>query len=138
MYFYLKKFINLIDYKKIKFVIVGGLTFFVYYFLIYLMLEIFKIDHYLTISIAYFIAVCFHFFSNKLFTFEIYTSVTINEIARYVAFSLFSYILQLIFLRIFFEKFQLNIYFVIFLALLINIVLSFFTMKYWIFTRSLK
>ena len=72
-----------LDHRFVRFLAVGGLTAVLYLGVSHLVLNVLGLEYRLGISVAYFVAVAFHFFCNRRYTFAAHDDGLVRAAARY-------------------------------------------------------
>ncbi len=143
-YNYLKHLFGLFCYKKpnlgqlIKFCMVGGVGTIINLVILFLLVEFLNVWYLFSAIFAFIIAVTNNFILNKFWTFESYSkkkSVLTKQYTQFFIISLFALGVNLIFLYIFVEYFNLWYIFSQFLAILIALSINFIGNKIWIFRK---
>ena len=125
--------LNLFLTVFIKFIIVGGLTFLIYYFFLWIFFDFFGMTSWMCIAGAYFIAVTFHFLTNKNITFKSREFFSFRHLIRYAALSFFNYFVQLFAVQICTLYFDLNFYSSVLIGIILTMGLGYFFMRGWVF-----
>lgn len=125
---------NFLTYDFYKFLIIGLLTFGIYYFFLWVTFGNLKLQYILSVSISYLLAILFHFVTNKIFTFK-NNSKFGRQLFKYLFLAIINYFLQVVIIIGLCEFVNLNFYFSAFFASLITMVNGFLTMKLWVFRK---
>ncbi len=129
---YLKK--NFLTFDFYKFLIIGLLTFCIYYIFLWVTFENLKIHYILSVSFSYLFAVLFHFVTNKRITFKNSDNLG-KQVFKYLLLAFINYFLQVLVIIVLCEFLNFNFYLSAFFASLVTMVNGFLTMKFWIFRK---
>lgn len=82
------------------------------------------------------VLVIFNFFGNKIYTFQLFNSKKkLRLFIKYLVYVIFYYILTILIID-FLRKFNINFYFIMFLATIFLVFLNFLIQKFYIFNKS--
>ena len=118
--------------KFIKFLIIGAVTFAIYYLFLWIFYEEAELNYILAVGCSYSIAVSFHFASNKMLTFKNKTNIK-NQIWKYILLSIFNYLMQILIIKYLFEICSLNFYLSALCASIATMFSGYTIMKLWVF-----
>jgi putative flippase GtrA len=121
--------------KILRFAMIGGLTFFIYYIFLWVCVDVFLIHYWLGIAIAYSLAVLFHFFANRRVTFNASDGDFFKHTIRYIISCILNYIIQLVVIYLSHDYYGYNFYVGAILATCSTIVPGYLLMSFWVFKR---
>jgi len=124
--------------KELTYLIIGGLTFSVYYFFLWINFGLFALPYYFAVAISYLFCLAFHFYANKRITFNDQNNANFNQIYRYLLVASINYFIQICVIKLLVEIYKINFYVSAFLAVLATIFIGFFLLKSWVFKRRLN
>jgi putative flippase GtrA len=122
--------------RIVRFLLVGGLTFVVYYALLYILHTGAGMRYPLAIAISYSLAVALHFLINRRFTFAVRLGRTSQQLRRYGLTALINYCMQILIVRALFETIGFGFYWTATIAVATTTVTGFMLMDKWVFTRT--
>lgn len=122
-----------IFHQFVVFLGVGGATSILYFLLLYLFLYILKIQYLVGVSLAYFISIIFHYFTNRQVTFKATSESVKTQAKRYVLFAGFNYLITLGIVMTTVELFGASSFWAALLAVVITTGLGFLVGKQWVF-----
>ena len=117
------------------FILVGGLTAFLYIGLLAFFLELLAFDYRIGVSIAYLIAISFHFMMNRWATFRAHNENPTPQMIRYLMFAGFNYLLTLAVVWLFVEILRTAPYTGVAVAVIVTTGIGFVISKHWIFKK---
>ena len=120
----------------LTYLIVGGLTFLIYFGFIALTVEVLHLDYRVGVSIAYVFAVSFHFFANRMFTFRAADDRLIHQSIRYVGVLLVNYLITMAVVFFCVGRLGLSPYLSAAFAVVVTVGVGYFASKLWVFRRS--
>jgi putative flippase GtrA len=126
---------SLIQNKIFRFLFVGGITFLIYYFFIWLFFERLEIKYLYSISISYLIAVSLHFFLNRTLTFNSNKNNLKLHLIKYSMVSILNYLIQFFVIYIAYNFLSFNIYLSVLISIITTIVIGYLLMDIWVFKR---
>jgi len=127
---------KLLSREFLTYLIVGGLTFLIYFGFIALTVEMLQLDYRVGVSIAYVIAVSFHFFANRMFTFRAGSDQLIHQSVRYVGVLLVNYLITMVVVSFLVVRMGLSPYFGAAFAIVVTVGVGYFASKFWVFRKS--
>ena len=130
-----KKYLNLL--KKIKYLVVGLITLFIYYVLLYVLKDLIGFNYVVAILISYLFAVISHFLLNRKFTFKLKSKITSSQIFKYFLIALFNYIIQIITLFLLYDLLNFYFYFSWIIGILLTIVIGYTLIEKFIFKEPI-
>lgn len=119
--------------RFIKYLVVGSSTALIYFGLLAILLEKFKLGSTLSITGAYATSVTFHFFANRHLTFKSGSSSLVPQIIRYSVMVVSNYLITLLVIFLFVDRMHFNTYVGASIALATTIVVGFFVARLWVF-----
>lgn len=120
----------------VSFLFVGGVTAFLYFGLLALFLEVIKLEYRLGVSIAYALAVTFHFFSNRHFTFRSGKGRVLPQVARYLVVAAVNYLLTLAVVYLAVSVLHSNAYVGVALSIITTVAIGYLGSKLWVFRHG--
>jgi putative flippase GtrA len=117
------------------FLVVGGITAAIYYALIGIFWGLLGVHYLIAVSVAYVSAVTFHFLANRRVTFNASGNSARRQLPRYVALSVFNYLLALLVVDLAVRVAGLHVYVGTALAILATLVPGYVGMRRWVFAR---
>lgn len=138
MYKALSNYISTHRQQLFKFIIIGITTFIINFSLFHVFYGSFKLNLKLATSLAYFITVMSHFLLHRVITFEIKKNnqSLSKNIAKYFVMLAINYITTLLVMWITVNVAHLSAYFGVVFSTAATAVLSFLTMKYYVFMSN--
>ncbi len=118
------------------FVLAGTITTFVYLGLFTFLYQWVSLPATIAVPIAYFIAVTVHFYINSRYTFSSPDSPKLYTIMRYTLFSLAAFFAQSIFVYFLIWQLGFGVTQAVAVAAIAVPIVSFFTMKIWVFRKG--
>ena len=112
---------------------VGGVTALIYFGFIALSVEVFFLDYRVGVSIAYVLAVSFHFLANRKFTFRVAGNRLIHQSIRYLGVLLLNYFITLSVVSFFVGRLGFSTYLSAALSIMITVSVGYFASKFWVF-----
>jgi putative flippase GtrA len=134
-YFSSKLFLYFMELKFIIFLIIGIVTFAIYYLLLWIFYEEAKLYYMFAVGCSYLIAVSFHFISNKILTFKNKENIK-NQIWKYILLSIFNFFMQILIIKYLFEILSINFYLSALCGLIATMFSGFTIMKLSVFKES--
>jgi len=129
-------FRQLLSAKFLRFALVGGLTAVLYAGGISLFLGILGLDYRLGISLAYVVAVSFHFLCNRRFTFNAAKGGMPAQVAKYCCLLAVNYLIVLAVAVLCVDHLGISAYVASGLSLFGTTILAYLALNRWIFTSS--
>ena len=124
---------HLMTLAFLRFLIVGGSTAVIYFVLIYLTYSLGNINYNLSISIAYFSSVIFHFLANRRYTFDHHGHRLSKQVSRYISLLMLGYLTTLMIVNGAVRGLAFSPFCGALLAVGFNLVMNFFLMRFWVF-----
>jgi putative flippase GtrA len=122
--------------ESVRYVIVGGLSFLIYFGLLGLFFSLLHTRYPVAVSIAYAFAVALHFLANRTFTFDAAGAPVAAQFGRYAGMVLLNYGIQIFVLYVVYDLCGLNFYLGAVSGVLATLVTGFFLMRTWVFARE--
>jgi len=115
-----------------KFGLVGALTAIIYFLIMLLLNNIFRVYYIIALSIAYLISTTFHYYANKNFTFK-----SINggyfQVIKYLVMWIINYLITLLIVSYCVEKLNLMPFLGVCFSVLVTVGIGFTLSKLWVF-----
>jgi len=115
---------------------VGGATFIIYIASIALAVKIFNSDYRIGVSVAYLIAITFHFCANRMFTFRATNDNLVDQSIRYVVILILNYLITLIVVSFCVGSLGFSPYIGAVFAIVLTVGVGYFASKFWVFSES--
>jgi putative flippase GtrA len=128
-----KKFKQFEVIKILKYLVIGGITFVLYEFFLWIFFSRLGFTHLLSITISYFLAILFHFMANKKITFKVRNNTNQKEVIYYLLIAGVNYIIQLLINYTLINLFGLNIYVSALVGICCTVILGFLSLNFWVF-----
>jgi putative flippase GtrA len=119
-----------------RFLSVGLLTFFLYYFSFRFLYAFLGIDYIIALSISYLLAISFHFFINNIYTFSRQQSKIHISILKYVCMCIINYFITLIIVGITSKYFLLPPDIGLILSIFATLVSGYLLLRLWVFRNE--
>ncbi|MGO4567297.1 GtrA family protein [Rhizobium sp. 2YAF20] len=116
-----------------KYLGVGGSTVLLYLGLVFVTVQLLHLGHFWAISISYVCAISFHFFANKIFTFDSRNANVIRELMRYLIVAFANYLITLAVVFVVVDWGRQSTYLGALLAIIVTIGLGYGMTKFWVF-----
>ena len=127
---------KIISQEFLTYLVVGGLTALVYFGFIALSVEDFELDYRIGVSIAYVLAVSFHFLANRKFTFRAVNSRLMHQSIRYLGVLMINYLITLGVVSFFVGKLGISTYLSAVISIVVTVGVGYFASKFWVFSRE--
>lgn len=124
--------------KELTYLVIGGLTFSIYYFFLWINFDLLALPYYFAVAISYLFCLIFHFYANKKITFNDQHNANLNQIYRYLIVASINYFLQICVIKLLFEMYKINFYISALFGVLATLLIGFFLLKSWVFKRRLN
>lgn len=121
--------------KIFRFLLIGGLTFIIFYSILWLCFDYATIPYPLAVAVAYSAAIIFHFFGNRKITFNADGSKFRQQIFRYILLALLNYVIQLFTIKFCYGIYGINFYISAFMGVLSTMITGYFLMNFWVFKK---
>jgi putative flippase GtrA len=122
--------------RMIRFLLVGVLTFVIYYAVLYFLHTGSGMRYPLAIAISYSLAVAFHFLINRSFTFRVPPGGVPQQLRRYGLAAGVNYFAQVLIVRVLFERIGFGFYWSATIAIATTTLTGFVLLDKWVFTRT--
>ncbi len=119
--------------QLIKFILVGFITFGIYFLTFYLFFELIGLDYRIAATLAYLLTICSHFLLNRFFTFGAAEQEVIHNLWKYMLMLLFNYVTLLSVIWTCVNSIKISPYFGVLLSTGLSMLMNFFIMKYFVF-----
>jgi putative flippase GtrA len=119
--------------QVVSFLGIGGVTMLLYFALICLVMDLLKLPYPLGVSIAYCLAISFHFLANRRVTFRAGNTDPLAQATRYLAVAAINYLLTLAVVATLVELLHLGVYTGAAFATILTTGFGFVASKYWVF-----
>lgn len=117
----------------LTYLVVGGLTALIYFGFIALSIEVFELDYRIGVSIAYVLAVSFHFVANRKFTFRVVDNRIIHQSIRYLGVLLINYLITIGVVSFFVDRVGISTYLSAAISIVVTVGVGYFASKFWVF-----
>lgn len=118
------------------YLVVGGLTAFIYFGFIALSVEILKLDYRVGVSVAYVLAVSFHFVVNRKFTFRAADQRIIQQSIRYFGVLVINYLITIGVVWFFVGRLGVTPYLGAAMSIVVTVGVGYFASKFWVFRTN--
>ena len=119
-----------------KYLAVGGSTAILYFALLIFTVDVLHLGHLSAVSISYPLAITFHFFANKLFTFRSRSAQMSGEVFRYLCVAFLNYLISLVVIYLVVDLGGQSTYYGAALAVAVTVGLGYGVTKLWVFQHS--
>ena len=119
--------------KIASYLIVGGATLVLYYFLLWSLFDLFKLNYQVAVTFSYLLASAFHFLANRNVTFKSGNGNCKRQIYCYLLVAFLNYLIQLGVINILYELLGLNLYISAFIGIFITVIVGFTLLNNWVF-----
>lgn len=116
-----------------RFLAVGGGTALIYFGLLYVLLDYLGWGRFVGVSIAYSVAITFHFFSNRHFSFVATDSAVAPQATKYLAMAFINYLITLAVVEVIVSVMGLSAYFGVATSIVVTVFSGYLFSKYWVF-----
>lgn len=128
--------LGLINSEHARYIFVGGITAVFYFGAIAFGTEVLGIEYRTVISVSYLIAVSFHFYANRKFTFAASDGVVHVQVTRYISVLLLNYLITIAIVSYLVEFSFFSYYTAAMIAIVLTIVVGYLTSKFWVFNKK--
>ena len=118
----------------IKFILAGIITAIMYFSLFALLWHMLHLNHLIAVSVAYISAAAFHFFVNRMLTFQSNNPQVLLEMSKYIVLIILNYFITILILEVSL-RFSSSPYIGLVLASGITAITSFLISRYWVFKQ---
>lgn len=116
-----------------KYLTVGLLTMMIQMSFTALNIEILEMDYSVGVGLAYFGAVCFHFFANRKFTFSVSHKNWYRQLPRYIVLLLTNFIITIVIVTFLVENLYASAYLSTLVAIAVTVGIGFMASKIWVY-----
>lgn len=127
---------KILSRELLTYLFVGGVTFLIYMASIALIVEIIHFDYRVGVSVAYAIAVIFHFFANRTLTFRANKHRLLDQSIRYIGILMLNYLITLIAVSLCVEWLHFSPYLSAAIAIVLTVGVGYFASKFWVFRKG--
>lgn len=121
--------------RFLKFGVVGAATAAIYFLILAFQLESLRFHYTLSVTIAYVVAVVFHFIANRLFTFGSEKTNVLIQLPKYLILLLINYFLTIFIVRFVVDKVGLNAYYGVLASVPFIMVIGYVLSKFWVYKQ---
>ena len=132
----MKLFAKFFKPEFLTYLVVGGLTFLLYFGFIAMSVELTHLDYRVGVTIAYVFAVSFHFFANRRFTFRAVDGRVIHQSVRYIGVLLVNYLITMGVVSLCVSWLGLSPYLGAAASIVVTIGVGYFSSKFWVFRKN--
>lgn len=123
--------------KFLKFLFVGGCTASLQMIALWTCLHALRLTNQIAVLSAYVVAVIFHYFANRYFTFQMKKELNFKEIVRYVSLVFFNYLITFFVTTFAMDVFHFSAYVGTVFSIMITVGVTFLLSHFWVFkTRN--
>lgn len=115
---------------------IGGLTFVLYYTVLWIFFSYSGMPYYIAVAIAYTTAIAFHFLANRNITFNAGGSTFLPQILTYLSVAVMNYFVQLSVIYLCYEMYKINFYISTLIGVILTMVTGYLLMNAWVFKRE--
>jgi putative flippase GtrA len=133
----------LIVFKKLRnivffrFLLIGGLTAFLYYSSIFFFDYLLGLEYFWAITSAYIISTLFHFLANKHFTFKSSSKIKLPQILKYLVVWCLNYLITILVVQSGYYFYRISPYISVLLSLFITTFIGYSASRHWIFNDKI-
>jgi putative flippase GtrA len=124
---------KIMDPEFVTYLVVGGLTALIYFGIMALSVEVFEFNYRVGVSVAYVLAVTFHFAANRKFTFRVVDKQIIHQSVRYFCVLLINYLITIGAVSFFVGEVGISTYLGASISIVVTVGIGYFASKFWIF-----
>ena len=121
--------------RFLKFGVVGAVTAAIYFLILAFQLESLRFNYTLSVSIAYVVAVVFHFIANRFFTFGAEKANVLIQLPKYLILLFVNYLLTIFIARFVVNKIGLSAYYGVLASVPVIMVIGYALSKFWIYKQ---
>ena len=118
------------------YLVVGGLTALIYFGFIALGVEVLELDYRIAVSVAYVIAVSFHFAANRKFTFRVADNGVIRQSIRYSGVLMINYVITISIVSFFVSNHGVSTYLSAVISIVVTVGIGYLASKFWVFRNK--
>jgi len=119
--------------KIFHYLLIGGLTFVIYYAILWISFDFAGLPYPEAVAIAYSAAIIFHFLANRKITFKAGGTKFRHQILRYLSVALLNYVVQLVIIGLCYEIYGMNFYISAFFGVMSTLITGYLLMNFWVF-----
>lgn len=116
-----------------RFATVGIATAIIYFIIMWIGLNFFKVNYIIAVSLAYAISTIFHFLANRHFTFEAALGRKSRQLLRYILLWVINYLITIFIVNVCVEHYRLTPYLAVCAAVTLTVFIGYFLSRYWVF-----
>ncbi len=124
---------KIINREFLTYLIVGGLTALIFFGFIALCIEAFQLGYRFAVSVAYLLAVSFHFMVNRKYTFRIEDNQLITQGLRYMGVLIINYLITIGVVSFFVDGLGVSTYLSAAISITVTVGVGYIASKYWVF-----
>ena len=124
---------KLLCYDFTKFLLIGGISFIIYYIVLWLFYDVIKIIYFFAIAYSCIASNLFHYSANKKFTFRGGDLDFKSNIIRYIVIAIVNLFLQIMIVTFSYKFIGLNFYLSNFIGIFFTIFFGYYFYKKWVF-----
>lgn len=129
-------FRKMLTTEFITYLVVGGLTAVIYFGFIALSIEFFGLDYRIAVTIAYVLAVSFHFLANRKFTFRVVDSRLLHQSIRYLGILGVNYLITLGVVSFLVVRLGVSTYLSAAASIMVTVCIGYVATKFWVFRHK--
>lgn len=129
-------FKKIISQEFLTYLVVGGLTALVYFGFMALSIEVFELNYRVGVTVAYVLAVSFHFIANRKFTFRVVDNRLMYQSIRYLGVLMINYLITLGMVSFFVDRLGGSTYLGAALSIAVTVSVGYFASKFWVFRNG--
>lgn len=126
-------FKKILSPEFLSYLVVGGLTAIVYFGFIALSVEVFELDYRVGVTVAYVLAVSFHFLANRKFTFRAVNNQLMHQSIRYLGVLMINYLITLGVVSFLVGRLGVSTYLSAAISIVVTVSVGYFASKFWVF-----
>lgn len=127
---------KIINQELLTYLFIGGLTALVYFGFMSLSIEVFELDYRVGVTVAYVLAVSFHFFANRKFTFRVVNNQVMHQSIRYLGVLVVNYLITLAVVSFFVDMLGVSTYLSAALSIVVTVSIGYVASKFWVFRNK--
>lgn len=134
----LSKYLSFDWIKFFRFLILGSVTFVIYYTILWLLFSYEGLQYRGAVAIAYSAAIIFHFLANRKITFNAGRMRFRNQILRYLTVALLNYFIQILIIHVLYVINHINFYISTVIGIIFTTIFGYYIMNTWVFKEDIK
>jgi putative flippase GtrA len=123
-------------HRFVRFLGVGGTTAALYFGLLGLTQEVLHLGYRIGLSLAYVIAISFHFLANRRFTFQAHRERMLGQAWRYIAVAAINYVVTIAIVATCVEMLGISVYAATAIAIAATVVIGYVASRAWVFQKK--